>query len=62
MIGAIEFMRAWRDMCKKSKGCEECAYHDITRCLVPELLTDAEINDLIGRVMAWKKRQEASNE
>lgn len=60
MIGAIEFMRAWRDFCKNYRECQECpAYKN---CLGPERMKDRDINKLLSIVMAWKKRQEASNE
>lgn len=62
MIGAIEFMRNWREMCKTHERCDECEYNNMVTCLMPEILTDADINKLIGTVMAWKNRQEASNE
>ena len=60
MIGAIEFMRAWRDYCKKSPTCQECPA--LKNCLAPERMNDGDINKFTSIVMAWKKRQEASNE
>ena len=60
MIGAIGFMRAWRDFCKAQEGCDKCKFKAL--CLMPEKMTDKEINDLIAKVTRWKETQEASNE
>ena len=66
MIGAIEFLRALRDCCKAHPKCESCPLGtcdtSCDKCGDYVDITDAEINDLIGRIMAWKRRQEASNE
>lgn len=60
MLGAIEYMMAWRDFCKKYPTCQECPA--LKNCLAPERMEDGDIKKLISIVMAWKKRQEASNE
>lgn len=60
MLGAIEFLMAWRDFCKKYPTCQECPA--LKNCLAPERMKDGDINKLTSIVMAWKRRQEASNE
>ena len=61
MIGAIEFMSAWRDFCKKHPTCQECPAFN--NCLATARMQDGDIKKLISIVMASKKRrQEASNE
>lgn len=56
MYGAIEFMRAWRDFCKAQEGCDKCEFKAL--CLMPEKMTDKEINDLVGIVMRKKAQRE----
>lgn len=49
-------MRAWRDFCKVQEGCEKCEFKAL--CLMPEKMTDKEINDLVGIVMRKKAQRE----
>lgn len=61
MIGAIDFMRAWRDVCDKSEECVNCPIHEA--CMEsPDAQTDTEINNLITAVMTEKARREADAE
>ena len=63
MIGAIEFMRAWREFCKIYPTCQECpAFKNCLPPAAPAIMEDQDIHKLISIVMAWKRRQEASNE
>ena len=63
MIGAIDFMRAWRDVCTVNAvdndlGCRECKLDKLCGSVIPFEYTDAGINDLITAVMAEKARRE----
>ena len=60
MTGAIEFMRAWRDICNAHYRCRECPLQSTGGCKVtdPWDYTDEGINNLITAVMAEKRRRE----
>lgn len=60
MYGAIEFMRAWRELCQESR-CNKCEAHEV--CMIPHFtspwaLPDEAINKLIGIVMSKKAQRE----
>lgn len=60
MYGAIEFMRAWRELCKETR-CNKCEAYEV--CMIAQFsspvgLTDEEINKLIGIVMRKKAQRE----
>lgn len=56
MYGAIEFMRAWRELCTESR-CTTCEANG--PCWgTPARFSDEEINKLIGIVMSKKAQRE----
>ena len=70
MIGAIEFMQAWRDMWDKAcknperRACKGCPFHNVCDNELDYIthITDKEINDLITLVMAEKRRYEENGQ
>ena len=62
MVGAIEFMRAWRDMCESliDRPCADCPAHSCCPLDIYNInnLKDETINKLISTVMAWKTQKE----
>ena len=65
MIGAIDFMRAWRDVCTGKcarTGCSLEPYCPIAYEGIKINSSDKEINDLITAVMAEKARRERDAE
>lgn len=54
MTGAIEFMKAWRDMCNEPKSCEDCPLGG--GCDVAPLVSDEEITELVRAVMAEARK------
>ena len=57
MTGAVEFMRAWRDICE-SHRCRECPAINECFIVAPNGYTDEDITALIKEVMAEKRRKE----
>lgn len=59
MVGAIEFLKAWRDHClthQTCKGCvikKECCVENTVSCMA-----DEEIVSLVRKVMDWKAQEE----
>lgn len=57
MTGAIEFMKAWRDMCNEPKSCEDCP---VTICreswVGSPLVDDNQISVLVRQVMAEARK------
>lgn len=62
MTGAIEFMRAWRNICldQIDNTCDECPIvrHCPNAHQVVIVKNDEDINGLISDVMAEKRRKE----
>ena len=50
MVGAINFMRAWRNVCKRTPTCHECEYDKFCMRELNEM-TDDEINKLISAII-----------
>lgn len=58
MTGAIEFMKAWRDICNEREGCPGCP---VTTCcnFCPLGTNDEQITELVRRVMAEARKPKA---
>lgn len=58
MKGAIEYLRAVRDICTKSETCKKCPLEGYPACLIVQgeraqydkMLTDEEITDMVKMV------------
>lgn len=57
MYGAIEFMRAWRELCKENR-CTTCTANRVCQYTSPTGYSDETINELIGIVMRRKAQRE----
>lgn len=58
MTGAIEFMKAWRDMCNEQRSCDDCPISEL--CLdYGRMMSDEQIADLIRQVMAEARKPKA---
>lgn len=60
MTGAIEFMKAWRDICNEQENCKDCPMEECrkTDCY-PEGIADDRITDLVRAVMAEARKPKA---
>lgn len=56
MVGAIDFLRAWRDVCKEEVLCNECPVIQYCKSIEVDYLTDKNITELVRSVMAQKRR------
>ena len=57
MTGAIEFLKAWRDLCKEG-NCLDCPIWDYCQCAPTEIFTDKDITELVRSVMAQSRKAE----
>lgn len=58
MTGAIEFLKAWRDICCEnvSKSCDECpVMQECADKVIPRYSSEKEITELVRSVMAQKR-------
>lgn len=55
MTGAIEFLRAWRDLCDEQGGCSKCPVAKYCKCTELEEYTDETITELVRSVMAQSR-------
>lgn len=58
MTGAIEFMKAWRDICNEPKGCEDCMLDIICSGCWFEM-SDEDIAEFVRAVMAETRKPNA---
>jgi predicted small metal-binding protein len=58
MTGAIEFMKAWRDICNEPKSCEDCTLDIICSGCGFEM-SDEDITELVRQVMAEARKPKA---
>lgn len=57
MVGAIEFLKAWNELCWKRKDCEGCVIDkECGKILLCQ--PDEEIASIVRKVMAWKAQEE----
>ena len=56
MVGAIDFLKAWHDVCKERENCHKCPVVKYCKCTVIGDLTDKDIPELVRSVMAQKRR------
>lgn len=63
MTGAIEFLKAWRDICSEHKICPGCPMQECCEfgpaSPTSANMSDEEIADLIRKVMAEARKKEA---
>jgi hypothetical protein len=57
MTGAIEFMKAWRDICKP-RSCESCPL-DVVCSDCRSEMSDENITEFVRQVMAEARKKEA---
>lgn len=55
MVGAIDFLRAWRDVCKE-ENCLKCPIWEYCSGTTVDFLSDKTITELVRSVMAQKRR------
>ena len=58
MTGAIEFMRAWRDICAEQTNCDNCKVSKHCKLMNAEVYTDKDITEIVRAVMAQKRGRE----
>lgn len=54
MTGAIEFMKAWRDICNEPRSCDDCPLGEV--CDIVSLVSDEDITELVRNVMAEARK------
>lgn len=59
MTGAIEFLKAWREVCKKETSCKECPIEKYCNGQMVEDLPDKTIAELVRSVMAQSRKAES---
>jgi hypothetical protein len=57
MTGAIEFMKAWRDICEQRR-CEDCSLFEMCMKYGREI-SDKQITELVRQVMAEARKPKA---
>lgn len=58
MTGAIEFMKAWQEICNERNSCDDCPISE--SCLYYGcLMSDEQIAELVRQVMAEARKKEA---
>jgi hypothetical protein len=55
MTGAIKFMQAWRDICKRQWRCNGCPIEELCRVYCPEI-SDSHIAELVRAVMKESRK------
>ena len=56
MTGAIEFMKAWRDICEKQISCDDCPIGEV--CMdYGRMIPDEDIAKLVRQVMAEARKK-----
>lgn len=58
MTGAIEFLKAWRDVCKETVLCNKCPVAKYCQGMVVDSLPDKDITELVRSVMAQSRKAE----
>ena len=56
MTGAIEFMKAWRDICRKQWRCDGCPIEEMCRDYGHEI-SDEHISVLVRAVMTETRKK-----
>ena len=59
MTGAIEFLKAWRDLCKEEGNCLKCPVWERCKVTVIRRYTDKNITELVRSVMAQSRKAES---
>ena len=57
MVGAIEFLKIWNELCRKREDCEGCVFNGNCKIL---FCTDEEIVSIVRKVMSWKAQEEGN--
>ena len=58
MTGAIEFLKAWRDVCKEEVLCNECPVEQYCKGFNIDYMTDKDTTELVRSVMAQSRKAE----
>lgn len=58
MTGAIEFLKAWRDLCDEQVNCRKCPVEQSCKGLDVDVYTDKDITELVRSVMAQSRKAE----
>lgn len=58
MTGAIEFLKAWRDLCDEQGSCNKCPIEQYCKGLNVDYYTDEDITELVRSVMAQSRKAE----
>lgn len=58
MTGAIEFLKAWRDICDEEPQCNKCPIEQYCKGLNVDYLSDKTITELVRSVMAQSRKAE----
>lgn len=56
MVGAIDFLKVWRDTCDKEKSCNKCPVEQCCKGLNIDSMSDKDITELVRSVMEQKRR------
>lgn len=59
MTGAIEFLKAWRDICNEPRSCDECPIVKTSACGTLFSFSDKQIAELVRQVMAEARKKKS---